>query len=58
MQQVGIRAATMSFIIRVREAGPGVDMRGEVEHLRTGERRIFRDAASLIHLLENWKVEQ
>lgn len=58
MQQLETRAAAVSFIIRMRDMGSSADMRGEVEHLGTGERRIFRDATSLIQLLEDWRREK
>ncbi len=45
----------MSFILRIwpgDDSGPG--MRGEIEHIRTGEKRFFQDHWSLLHLLETW----
>jgi len=51
-----IRRPTMSFIVRLwpsEDDGPG--MRGEVEHIATGERRMFADHRSLMTLLESWQ---
>jgi hypothetical protein len=58
MQQAAVRTPIVSFIIRVREAEADSGMCGEVEHLGTGERRVFRDAASLTQLIEEWRREK
>ena len=50
------RAPATSFIVRVwsdDEGSPGV--RGEVELVGTGERRLFLDYASLTRLIEAWR---
>lgn len=45
----------MSFILRVwPNDGTSEEMRGEVEHLRTGEKRYFQDHNGLLRLLETW----
>jgi hypothetical protein len=55
MIEKSIRTPAMSFILRIwpgDDSGPG--MRGEIEHIRTGEKRFFQDHWSLLHLLETW----
>jgi hypothetical protein len=52
----GVRAPAMSFILRL---WPDVDgeltMRGEIEHVGTGEKRAFLDYSALVQLLDAWK---
>ncbi len=51
-----VRAPTTSFIVRVwQDDGSGSELRGEVEHIGTGEKRLFLDAASLLSLIEAWR---
>jgi hypothetical protein len=55
MVEKSIRTPTMSFILRLWPSdGPGPALRGEVEHIQTGEKRFFQDHWSLLHLLETW----
>ena len=57
-QNKAIRAPAMSFIVRVWRDGEGVPaMRGEVEHVGTGEKRFFLDYWSLLQLLDTWRQE-
>lgn len=55
MQQGTVRESSVSFIIRMWDRGSGSEMRGEVEHLGTGERRLFVDASSLLRVIEEWR---
>ncbi|HZU13263.1 MAG TPA: hypothetical protein VFB58_10530 [Chloroflexota bacterium] len=51
-----VRGEAMSFIVRLwRDAAGRPTAQGEVEHIGTGERRLFLDHAGLIDLLENWQ---
>ena len=55
MVEKAIRTPATSFILRIwpgDSSGPG--MRGEIEHIRTGEKRFFQDHWSLLNLLETW----
>lgn len=53
-----IRARTTSFIIRVWEDGDSASaVRGEIENVCTGEKRLFRDYPSLLTFLEVWHRE-
>lgn len=55
MTEKAIRTPSMSFILRLWPTdGQEVGMRGEIEHIRTGEKRFFQDHWSLLHLLETW----
>jgi hypothetical protein len=46
----------MSFIVRVWQDDDAVPaMRGEIEHLGTGEKRLFLDHWSLLNLLDSWR---
>ncbi len=51
-----VRAPALSFIVRVwtdDENDP--ELRGEVEHIGTGEKRLFLDIWSLLNLIERWR---
>lgn len=51
-----VRAPAMSFIVRVWRDGDGTaPMRGEIEHVGTGEKRAFLDYWSLLTLLDTWR---
>jgi hypothetical protein len=51
-----VRAPAVSFIVRVwQDDADTSSMRGEVEHLRTGEKRLFLDYWSLLNLLDSWR---
>ena len=55
MVEKAIRSPSMSFILRLwPNDGSEAGMRGEVEHLRTGEKRFFQDHYGLLRLLETW----
>jgi len=45
----------MSFIVRFYPALPEgpEDWRGQVEHVQTGEKRPFRGAQELLHIIES-----
>jgi hypothetical protein len=48
----------MSFIVRVwADDAETPQMRGEIEHLGTGERRFFPDYWSLLKLIEAWRQD-
>lgn len=50
------RTPATSFIVRVWNDDEGTaQVRGEIEHLGTGEKRFFLDYASLTRLLETWR---
>jgi hypothetical protein len=45
----------MSFIVRVwKDAESTPQVRGEVENVGTGEKRLFLDYSSLQNLIETW----
>ena len=52
------RGPSLSFIVRVytSEEGQG-EMRGEIEHIGTGEKRLFLDEGALLHLIDGWREE-
>lgn len=55
-QNAQVRAPAMSFIVRVwtdDESGPQV--RGEIEHVGTGEKRFFLNYWSLLTMIEAWR---
>lgn len=55
IDEKAVRAPAMSFIVRVwRDGESGPAMRGEIEHVGTGEKRFFLDYWSLLSLLETW----
>jgi hypothetical protein len=45
----------MSLIVRVWHEDAG--MRGEIEHVGTGERRLFMDYWSLLNAIETWRQD-
>ena len=53
-----VRAPATSFIVRV---WPGdaddLQLRGEVEHIASGQKRSFGDAFALAWLIESWQRE-
>lgn len=52
------RAPTMSFIVRVWNDGDGKPaMRGEIEHVTTGEKRLFFDYASMLSVIDTWRQD-
>ena len=58
MQNGKIRTPATSFIVRVwANEGDGPRMRGEIEHLGTGERRYFDSYWSLLDQIENWRAK-
>jgi hypothetical protein len=53
-----VRAPAMSFIVRVwRDGDSAPSMRGEVENIGTGEKRLFLDYWSLLNLLDSWRQD-
>jgi hypothetical protein len=53
-----VRAATLSVIVRLwSEDGAEPLLRGEAEHVRTGERCAFRTYGRLVAVLEQWRQE-
>jgi hypothetical protein len=51
-----VRAATLSVVVRLWSAdGTGFRLRGEVEHVRTGERRFFGTYGLLVDVIEQWR---
>jgi hypothetical protein len=55
-QDRAVRAPAMSFIVRVwSEDGSVPQMRGEVEHVATGEKRLFLDYWSMLNVIETWR---
>lgn len=54
-----VRRPSVSFILRLwPHEGASHEMRGEVEHIATGEKRAFIDHRSLLSLLETWQRER
>jgi hypothetical protein len=48
----------MSFIVRIWSgAGGEPEIRGEIEHLGTGEKRFFPDHVALLRLIEAWRED-
>lgn len=53
-----VRAPATSFIVRVwNEEGSEGQLRGEIEHVGTGEKRFFPNYAALLTLIESWRRE-
>lgn len=51
-----VRAPATSFIIRVwTDDGSEPQMRGEIEHVGTGEKRFFLNYWSMLKLIETWR---
>lgn len=51
-----VRAPATSFIVRLWTDDDGVpQMRGEIEHIKTGERRFFLNYWSMLNMLESWR---
>jgi hypothetical protein len=58
MKDRAVRAPATSFILRVwSDHDNEPQMRGEIEHLGTGEKRFFPNYVSLLNLLETWRRE-
>ena len=52
-----VRAPTLSVVVRLWSAdGTGLLLRGEVEHVRTGERRFFDTYGLLVDVIEQWRL--
>jgi len=55
-QKTRVRAPAISFIVRVwPDDEDESQMRGEVEHVGTGERRLFVNEWSLVTLIDSWR---
>ncbi len=55
MGDQSIRTPAMSFVLRLWPSDtPDLEMRGEIENIRSGEKRFFRDHRGLLKLLESW----
>lgn len=53
-----VRAPAMSFIVRVwRDDDGAPSLRGEVENIGTGEKRLFLDHWSLLNVLDSWRQD-
>jgi hypothetical protein len=53
-----IRHRNLSFIVRLWPCEGRVgEMCGEVEHIGTGEKRLFMDHQALISLLQSWEKD-
>lgn len=53
-----LRPPVVSFIVRVWTSnGEGVQARGEIEHIRTGERRAFNSYQSMLDVMDAWRQE-
>jgi hypothetical protein len=53
-----LRLRATAMIIRIwPEAGTAPALRGEIEHLRTGEKRPFARYEALVALLEQWRQD-
>jgi len=52
------RAPSVSFIVRVYTGEDGQsEIRGEIEHIGTGEKRLFLDHGALLSLIDGWRQE-
>jgi hypothetical protein len=52
------RSPATSFIVRVWSDDEGAaQVRGEIEHVGTGEKRFFLDYSSLTNLIEAWRKD-
>jgi len=51
------RAPAVSFIVRVWDDGSGPEVRGEIEHIGTGEKRFFMDYTAMQKLIDGWRRE-
>ncbi len=51
-----VRSPATAFIVRVWNEGD-VQVRGEIEHLETGERRLFLDYGSLLAFIDMHQAE-
>ncbi len=57
-QETLVRAPATSFIVRVWSGtGDKSEVRGEIEHLGTGEKRFFPDYRALLRLIETWRED-
>ena len=55
-EERAIRRPSVSVIVRLWPSdGSSPEIRGEVEHIATGEKRMFADHRSLLQLLESWQ---
>ncbi len=55
MIEKAVRTPAKSFILRLwPNEDPDLEMRGEIEHLNTGEKRFFQDRGGLLRLLQTW----
>jgi len=53
------RAPALSFIVRVYTGEDGQrEIRGEIEHIGTGEKRLFLDKGTLLSLIDGWRDER
>lgn len=51
-----VRRPSVSIIVRLWPSdNDSSDIRGEVEHVATGEKRMFADSRSLLQLLASWQ---
>jgi hypothetical protein len=52
------RAPAVSFIVRVYTSDESQrEIRGEIEHIGTGEKRLFLDKGALLNLIDGWRKE-
>jgi hypothetical protein len=53
-----VRAPTLSVIVRLWSTdGTALRLRGEIEHVRTGERRFFDTYGLLVDVIEQWRLD-
>ena len=53
-----VRAPTLSVVVRLWSADRTAPrLRGEVEHVRTGERRFFDTYGLLVDVIEQWRLD-
>lgn len=50
-----VRSPATSFIVRLWKDTDDAQLRGEVEHIGSGEKRFFADAWTLLSLIEAWQ---
>ncbi|HEX8917895.1 MAG TPA: hypothetical protein VF898_05305 [Chloroflexota bacterium] len=53
-----VRKPATSFIVRVwTDDSDAAEIRGEVELIRTGEKRMFTNRVALLALLDRWRQD-
>lgn len=52
------RSPATAFIVRVWDDGESTSsMRGEIEHVRTGEKHLFANYSDMLSVIEAWRQD-